>query len=226
MSQPTEPRTTRPTDQRPTLSRRHALGGVAGVGLGLPLLAACGGDDSSATDPAGGSWYVEDLTDRLAEAAWERFRSIEADGGVLAALASGRVAAEVDATRSAGVARLATRAEGITGVTEFPDLDEAALDRAPGPAAPDGPFAPVRPAAPFEDLRDAGEAAAAEARLDASRGVHGPTTRGVSPVPRRLIACPPDRLPARPADRCPTVPSRGRSRPSRASTGSGTPSAG
>mgnify|MGYP000356691744 CR=1 FL=1 len=43
MSQPTEPRTTRPTDQRPTLSRRHALGGVAGVGLGLPLLAACGG---------------------------------------------------------------------------------------------------------------------------------------------------------------------------------------
>ena len=38
MSQPTEPRTTRPTDQRPTLSRRHALGGVAGVGLGLPLL--------------------------------------------------------------------------------------------------------------------------------------------------------------------------------------------
>ena len=54
MSQPTEPRTTRPTDQRPTLSRRHALGGVAGVGLGLPLLAACG-DDSSATDPAGSS---------------------------------------------------------------------------------------------------------------------------------------------------------------------------
>ena len=35
MSQPTEPRTTRPTDQRPTLSRRHALGGVAG-GLLLP----------------------------------------------------------------------------------------------------------------------------------------------------------------------------------------------
>jgi len=54
MSQPTEPRPSRQTAAaRPTLSRRHALGGVAGVGLGLPLLAACAGDDSSATDPAG-----------------------------------------------------------------------------------------------------------------------------------------------------------------------------
>lgn len=46
MSQPTEPRPT----PRTTLSRRHALGGVAGVGLGLPLLAACGGD-TTATGP-------------------------------------------------------------------------------------------------------------------------------------------------------------------------------
>lgn len=146
-----------------------AIGTPDGLGRRLArntqLLLAEESGLSRVLDPAGGSWYVEDLTDRLAEAAWERFRSIEADGGVLAALASGRVAAEVDATRSAGVARLATRAEGITGVTEFPDLDEVALDRAPGPPAPDGPFAPVRPAAPFEDLRDAGEAAAAEVRL-------------------------------------------------------------
>ncbi|ANH39844.1 Cytochrome b6-f complex iron-sulfur subunit 1 [Nocardioides dokdonensis FR1436] len=40
--------------QRPSVpvSRRHALGGAAGLGLGLPLLAACGGDGSTATDPA------------------------------------------------------------------------------------------------------------------------------------------------------------------------------
>jgi Rieske Fe-S protein len=37
------------------LSRRHALTGAATVGLGLPLLAACGGDDGgdTASDPAG-----------------------------------------------------------------------------------------------------------------------------------------------------------------------------
>ena len=43
---------TQQTPDQPRLTRRHALGGVAGVGLGLPLLAACGSDDAStATDP-------------------------------------------------------------------------------------------------------------------------------------------------------------------------------
>lgn len=34
------------------LSRRNALAGVATVGVGLPLLAACGGTSSDATDPS------------------------------------------------------------------------------------------------------------------------------------------------------------------------------
>jgi Rieske Fe-S protein len=38
-----------------TISRRHALAGAATVGVGVPLLAACGDDSetSGATDPAG-----------------------------------------------------------------------------------------------------------------------------------------------------------------------------
>jgi Rieske Fe-S protein len=43
------------TEKLPPLGRRHALAGVAGVGLGAPLLAGCGGDGSSAVDPAGSS---------------------------------------------------------------------------------------------------------------------------------------------------------------------------
>lgn len=40
------------SQQTPRLTRRNALvGGVAGVGLGLPLLAACGDDDTAITDP-------------------------------------------------------------------------------------------------------------------------------------------------------------------------------
>ncbi len=34
------------------LSRRHALRGAAVVGVGVPILAACGGSDGEATDPA------------------------------------------------------------------------------------------------------------------------------------------------------------------------------
>lgn len=34
------------------IRRRHALTGAAGLGLGLPVLAACGGDAGTATDPA------------------------------------------------------------------------------------------------------------------------------------------------------------------------------
>lgn len=42
-------------DQRASsspISRRHALGGAAGVGLGLPLLAACGDDDGGSSTEA------------------------------------------------------------------------------------------------------------------------------------------------------------------------------
>ncbi|MDQ4051234.1 MAG: Rieske (2Fe-2S) protein [Actinomycetota bacterium] len=34
------------------VSRRHALGGAATIGLGLPLLAACGDDGGTATEPS------------------------------------------------------------------------------------------------------------------------------------------------------------------------------
>jgi Rieske Fe-S protein len=46
------------------LSRRHALAGAATVGLGLPLLAACGdaGDDT-ATDPSAGSSATSESTE-------------------------------------------------------------------------------------------------------------------------------------------------------------------
>ena len=40
-------------------------------------------------DPAGGSYYVETLTDALADAAWAQFQDIEAAGGIVAALRAG-----------------------------------------------------------------------------------------------------------------------------------------
>ena len=43
------------TDREPGLDRRHALRGVATLGLALPVLAACGGGGNTATDPSSGT---------------------------------------------------------------------------------------------------------------------------------------------------------------------------
>ncbi len=40
--------------RNPEASRRLLLGGIVGIGLGTPLLAACGSDDASVDDNGGG----------------------------------------------------------------------------------------------------------------------------------------------------------------------------
>ncbi|MEB3983892.1 methylmalonyl-CoA mutase small subunit [Mycobacterium sp. 663a-19] len=103
-------------------------------------------------DPAGGSWYVEDLTERLAQQAWERFQAIESRGGFVDA--RGYVAeqiAEVAARRAADVAH---RRTAITGVNEFPNLSEPALPQGDSSVPPRAAGNLQRYAAAFEALRD------------------------------------------------------------------------
>lgn len=104
-------------------------------------------------DPAGGSWYVERLTEELAEAAWDWFRELERAGGQAAALASGLVADRLAATWAKRAQALAKRREPITGVSEFPLLSEAPVERDPAPAAPSGGLPKVRRDEAYENLR-------------------------------------------------------------------------
>lgn len=81
-------------------------------------------------DPAGGSWFVERLTSDLARAAWEELRSIEAGGGVVSALGSGKL---VDSIREVADERektLSKRKTALVGVSEFPNLREEPVERA------------------------------------------------------------------------------------------------
>lgn len=97
-------------------------------------------------DPAGGSWFVEELTDRLARRAWQRFQAIETRGGFVEAhdFLAGQIA-ECAARRADDIAH---RRLAITGVNEYPNLGEPALP-------PGDPTSPVRRyAAGFEALRD------------------------------------------------------------------------
>ena len=140
-------------------------------------------------DPAGGSWFVEKLTRDLASAAWTKMQAIEAQGGIITALTSGRLQHDVTKARAARERLIATRRETITGVTDVPLLgaegpaivSSRAYGKSVGRAAHDdggggdpsdrfaitspvnagGALQPIRWATPFEALRDKGEAAKA-----------------------------------------------------------------
>ncbi|MEU4537879.1 methylmalonyl-CoA mutase family protein [Streptosporangium sp. NPDC023825] len=109
-------------------------------------------------DPAGGSFYVERLTEDLAGRAWTWFQEIERAGGMADALASGFVAGRLAATWERRAAAIARRRDPITGVSEFPDLAEKPLGRRPRPAGADAGSAGVHYAQEFEALRDLADA--------------------------------------------------------------------
>ncbi|MEV5973056.1 methylmalonyl-CoA mutase subunit beta [Streptomyces sp. NPDC051921] len=104
-------------------------------------------------DPAGGSWYVESLTDELAHAAWEFFQEIEQTGGQAAALRSGVLRERLAATWAERSKALAKRREPVTGVSEFPHLAEKPVVREPAPATPEGGLPQVRRDEAYEVLR-------------------------------------------------------------------------
>jgi len=81
-------------------------------------------------DPAGGSWFVERLTSDLARAAWDELRSIEAGGGVVQALGSGKMVDAIHGVADEREKILSKRKAALVGVSEFPNLREDAIERA------------------------------------------------------------------------------------------------
>ncbi|MDR1767301.1 MAG: methylmalonyl-CoA mutase small subunit [Propionibacteriaceae bacterium] len=106
-------------------------------------------------DPAGGAFFVENLTDQLAEKAWAVFQEVEKLGGMAQALASGQVAAKIAEVKAERDKRLANRKLPITGVSMFPRDEEVEIEVRPRPAAPArGGLAWHRESEVFEALRD------------------------------------------------------------------------
>ncbi len=79
-------------------------------------------------DPAGGCWFIESLTNELAEKAWAIFQEIEKMGGMAEALTSGWVASQIDSAFDARLKNIATRKDPITGVSEFPNVFEKKVE--------------------------------------------------------------------------------------------------
>jgi methylmalonyl-CoA mutase len=98
-------------------------------------------------DPAGGSYYLEAVTEALGSAAWKLFQEIEAEGGFLAGLASGKIAERLHGVAEKRRWRLATRRSTVVGVNQYPDSEEMLAQPLPGGG-------PERLAAPFEQIRN------------------------------------------------------------------------
>jgi methylmalonyl-CoA mutase len=80
-------------------------------------------------DPAGGSHYVERLTDDLGRLGWRMMQEIEAAGGAAATMSSGWLGRRPDGSRAARQAELADGRRAIIGVTHYADDDERLPER-------------------------------------------------------------------------------------------------
>ncbi len=79
-------------------------------------------------DPAGGSWYIEELTDQLARKAWAAFQEIEAEGGILASLQSGALQGRVAKVRAARRKLLGQRRTSLVGTNKYANAQEKLLE--------------------------------------------------------------------------------------------------
>ena len=80
-------------------------------------------------DPAAGSYYIEHLTNALAEQAWKLFLAVEEEGGFAAAVEAGSVQKAVNASNAKRHAAVAARKEIFLGTNQFPNFTETAAQK-------------------------------------------------------------------------------------------------
>ncbi|MCQ6280890.1 methylmalonyl-CoA mutase family protein [Bacillus sp. EB600] len=87
---------------------------------------------SKVADPAGGSWYIESLTDSLAKQAWEQFQLIEGNGGMFKTLESGYVQAQIKEIADRRFVNIGRRKDKFVGTNMYPNLSEQKLSEHEG----------------------------------------------------------------------------------------------
>lgn len=124
------------------------------LALGVQRVLAEEAHLNAVADPAGGSYYIEALTNTIAREAWKLFQKIDAGGGYSQALADGWLAEEIAKTRATREKAVSLRRRALVGVNNYPDLNGKPLEIAPAPETGDAPFPLFRLAEPFEKIRE------------------------------------------------------------------------
>ncbi|MFA0963280.1 methylmalonyl-CoA mutase family protein [Roseivirga sp. BDSF3-8] len=109
-------------------------------------------------DPAAGSYYIESLTDDIANNAWKIFLEMEELGGFVKAYHSGYIQDQVEKGANARKVKTASRRDVFVGVNQYANaseiLDPDALKLKKYTPGEEGPvLTPYRGAWPFEQLR-------------------------------------------------------------------------
>ncbi len=119
-------------------------------------------------DPASGSYYIENLTDAIAQHAWKLFQDIENTGGFTVAFKAGTIQDAVAQTAHQRDLDIANRKTIVLGTNQYPNTHETMLDKisagctgaSTGSAGEYKTLRLYRGSEAFEDLRLATEKAA------------------------------------------------------------------
>lgn len=82
-------------------------------------------------DPAGGSYYIENLTVSIAKVAWDLFLEIENAGGFYKSLREGTIQKALKASNEKRQKAVATRREVLVGTNQFPNFNEVVSEKMP-----------------------------------------------------------------------------------------------
>ena len=118
------------------------------------------------SDPAAGAGSYEDLTDALAQKAWQLFQNIEKEGGIVASFQAGTQQKLISDVKAAREKAINSRKDPLLGASEFPNLFEAPVSvlqtfpdkaeacKAESPALTVSSLPCLRAAEAFEKMRD------------------------------------------------------------------------
>ena len=82
-------------------------------------------------DPAGGSYYIENLTVSIAKQAWDLFLQVEESGGMVKSIFDESVQNAVNASNKARHEAVSKRKEILLGTNQYPNFNELAGEKTP-----------------------------------------------------------------------------------------------
>ncbi|GAT62654.1 methylmalonyl-CoA mutase small subunit [Paludibacter jiangxiensis] len=88
-------------------------------------------------DPAAGSYYLENLTESIANQAWKLFLEVEEKGGFIAEVEAGNIQTVINTTNEARRKAVSSRREVLLGSNQYPNFNEVAAAKIETEAACD-----------------------------------------------------------------------------------------